>query len=346
MTDSTTPALEQRALGRSGVPVSALTLGAMNFGNATERAESIRIIHAALDAGITVVDTADAYDQGSNEEIVGEALRGRRDDVVLATKFHGRTGEGPLNGGNSRRWIARAIDDSLRRLGTDHVDLYQAHRPDPSVDLLETLGALNDLIHQGKIRYYGTSTFSAQQIVEAQLLARRHGLIPPLTEQVPYSALIRLAERTTLPIAQEYGLGVLTFGPLAAGWLSGGYRAGAPQPETARPGRAWPGRFDVSDPRNAAKLAAAERLGQLADGAGITVPGLALAFALRHPAVSSVIVGPRTQQHLEAYLANSAIVLGDDLLDEIDLAIAPGTSFLERDNGRIAPELTPARLRR
>lgn len=343
----TAPEIPQGRLGRTGVPVSRLTLGAMNFGGPTPRDESIGIIRAALDAGISVIDTADVYNQGRSEEIVGEAISGRRDDIVLATKFHGQIGDSPLRAGNSKRWIHRAVEDSLRRLGTDHIDLYQAHRPDPHTPLLETIEALNDLIRHGKIRYYGTSVFGVADIVEAQFVARENGLVPPVTEQVPYSALIRLVERTTLAAARAHGLGVLTFGPLAAGWLSGAYRQGAAQPETSRGGaRAWPGRFDVSDPQNAAKLAAAERLARLAEDSGLTVPALALGFALSHPAVSSVIVGPRTREHLDAYIASSETVLDDAVLDEIDRIVAPGTTFLERDNGRIPEELTPAALRR
>ncbi|GAA2985606.1 aryl-alcohol dehydrogenase-like predicted oxidoreductase [Microbacterium terrae] len=333
-------------LGRSGVPVSRLTLGTMNFGGPTSREDSIAIVHAAIDAGVTLIDTADAYLQGLSEEILGQAIAGRRDELVIATKFHGRIGENPLNAGNSRRWISQAVEGSLTRLGVDHIDIYQAHRPDPHTDLLETITALSDLVRAGKIRYYGTSTFSAEDVVAAQHLAREHGLVAPLTEQVPYSALVRLAERTTLPIARRYGLGVLAYGPLAAGWLSGAYRRGAPQPQSARAAQAWAGRFDVDDPANAAKLTAAERLAVLADEAGLTLPSLALAFALTHPDVSSVIVGPRTRAHLDAYVAASAVVLDDDLLDEIDRAIAPGTTFLERDNGRISASLTSAARRR
>jgi len=345
MTDTAT-ALPTGRLGRSGVLVSRLTLGTMNFGGPTSREDSIAIIRAAIDAGITVFDTADAYQQGLSEEILGEAIQGQRDDLIVATKFHNQIGSNPLHAGNSRRWIARAVDDSLRRLGVEHLDLYQAHRPDPHTDLLETLSALSDLVHQGKILYYGTSTFSTEDVVAAQYLAREHHLVAPLTEQLPYSALIRLAERTTLPVARRYGLGVLTYGPLAAGWLSGGYRQGAQQPESARAAKAWPGRFTLDDPANAAKLVAADRLAVLADEAGLTLPTLALAFALNHPDVSSVIVGPRTREHLDAYVAAANIVLDDDLLDEIDLAVAPGTTFLERDNGRIPVSLTPAGLRR
>ncbi len=346
MTEETRPAIGQDWLGRSGVPVSRITLGTMNFGGPTDREESIALTRAAIDAGITVIDTADVYNQGRSEEIVGEAIRGHRDDLIIATKFHGQIGENPLHAGNSRRWIQRAVEDSLRRLGTDHIDLYQAHRPDPHTPLIETIAALDDLVHQGKIRYYGTSVFGADEVVEAQFLAREHHFVPALTEQVPYSPLIRLVERTTLPVAQKYGLGILTFGPLAAGWLSGAYREGAAQPESSRAARVWAGRFDVTDPANAAKLAATERLALLAERSGLTLPQLSIGFALTHPAVSTVVSGPRTREHLDAYLDAASIVLDADILDEIDRIVPPGTTFLERDNGRIPDELTAAGLRR
>jgi aryl-alcohol dehydrogenase-like predicted oxidoreductase len=274
MTDNTA-----RVLGRTGVMLSPLTLGAMNFGRYQEEDESIRIIHAALDAGITAVDTADVYGQGQSEEIVGKALQGRRDDIFLATKFHGQVGDNPAHAGNSRRWIVRAVEDSLRRLGTDHIDLYQAHRPDPQTDLLETLQALNDLIHQGKIGYYGTSAFPAHQLVEAHWLAEKHGLIAPHTEQLPYSLLVRGAEREVFPVVRKYGVGVISFGPLAAGWLSGKYRVGGEQPQSARAGLI-PGRFDIGLERNQRKLAAADALARLAEENGLTLVDLALAFAL------------------------------------------------------------------
>jgi aryl-alcohol dehydrogenase-like predicted oxidoreductase len=334
-----------RVLGRTGVLVTPLTLGTMNFGRWQEEGESIRIIHAALDAGITAVDTADVYAQGASEEIIGRALKGRRDDVFLATKFHGQIGDNPQHAGNSRRWITRAVEDSLRRLGTDHIDLYQAHRPDPRTDLLETLRALNDLIHQGKIGYYGTSAFPAHQLVEAHWLAEKHGLIAPHTEQLPYSLLVRSAEREVFPVVRNYGVGVLSYGPLAAGWLSGKYRVGGEQPESAR-ADLIPGRFDITLDRNRRKLAAADALAQLAQDNGLTLIDLALAFALNHPAVSSVIIGPRTIEHLDAYLKATTVELSADILDRIDQIVDPGTHFLERDTGRDTPSLQPAELRR
>ncbi|MGD0699218.1 MAG: aldo/keto reductase [Trebonia sp.] len=334
-----------RYLGRTGVQVSPLALGAMNFGRWTEEKQSLEIIGTALDAGITVIDTADVYGNGTSEEIVGKAIRHRRDDLFLATKFHGQVGDNPQHAGSSRRWIVRAVEDSLRRLGTGYLDLYQAHRPDERTGLLETIQALTDLIRQGKIRYYGTSVFPAHQKVEAHWLAEKHGLIAPHTEQVPYSLLIRGAERDVFPVAAKYGEGVLCYGPLAAGWLSGKYRIGGTQPESARAGLI-PGRFDTSLERNQRKLAAADALAKLAADGGLTLPELAVAFALNHPAVSSVIIGPRTTAHLETYLKASTVELSPPVLDAIDTIVAPGTQFLERDTGRDSPSLQPAALRR
>ncbi len=334
-----------RPLGRTGVLLSPLTLGTMNFGRWQTEAESTTIIHAALDAGINAVDTADVYGQGESEEIVGKALRGRRDDVFLATKFHGQIGANPLHAGNSRQWIVRAVEDSLRRLDTDHLDLYQAHRPDPHTDLLETLQTLDGLVRQGKIRYYGTSVFPAQQLVEAHWLAEKHGLIAPHTEQLPYSLLVRGVEREVLPVARTYGVGVLGYGPLAAGWLSGKYRVGGEQPTSAR-ADLIPGRFDVTAERNRRKLVAADALAALAEENGLSLVELAIGFALNHPAISSVIIGPRTHDHLESYLKSATVELSGEVLDRIDQIVEPGTQFLERDTGRDTPSLQPAALRR
>jgi aryl-alcohol dehydrogenase-like predicted oxidoreductase len=339
-----------RTLGRTGVPVSPLTLGTMNFGDPgkTDPDEAVRIIHTALDAGISVIDTADVYAQGASEEVVGRALRehpGHRDDVFLATKFHSQIGDDPRHAGNSRWWITRAVEDSLRRLGTDHIDLYQAHRPDPATDILETLQTLDGLVRQGKIRYYGTSVFPAHQQVEAHWLAEKYGLVAPHSQQVPYSLLVRGVEKEVLPVARRYGEGVLTYGPLAAGWLSGKYRLGATQPDSARAGLI-PGRFDVTAEANRPKLTAADALAGLAEAAGLTLVKLAVAFALNHPAVSSVITGPRTAAHLAAYLAAVEVRLDDDLLDRIDGIVAPGTQFHDRDTGVDTPSLQPGALRR
>jgi aryl-alcohol dehydrogenase-like predicted oxidoreductase len=334
-----------RRLGRSGTLLTPLTLGTMNFGRYTDEAESLDIIRTALDSGISVIDTADVYGQGSSETIVGKALQGRRDDVFLATKFHNQIGDDPRHAGNSRGWILRAVEDSLRRLGTDYIDLYQAHRPDPHTDLLETLQTLDGLVRAGKIRYYGTSVFPATDLVEAQWLAKEHNLIAPHSEQLPYSLLVRGAERDVFPTAQRYGLGVLTYGPLAAGWLSGNYRLGGGQPDSAR-ADLIAGRFDISLPRNRRKLDAADALAQLAADSGLTLIELAVAFAGNHPAVSSVIIGPRTAGHLETYVKAATVVLDTPTLDAIDENVYPGTYFIDRDTGRDLPGLAPAVRRR
>jgi aryl-alcohol dehydrogenase-like predicted oxidoreductase len=337
-----------RRLGRTGVLVSLLTLGTMNFGRWATEGDSIPIVHAAVDAGVTVLDTADVYGGGRSEEIVGKAIASssvHREDLFLATKFHGQVGDNPQHAGNSRRWITQAVEDSLRRLGTDYLDLYQAHRPDPHTDLLETLQTLDGLVRSGKIRYYGTSVFPAHQLVEAHWLAEKHGLIAPHTEQLPYSLLVRGSEREVFPVVQKYSVGVVSYGPLAAGWLSGKYRVGGEQPESAR-ADLIAGRFDVSLERNQRKLVAADALARLAEENGLTLIELAVAFALNHPAVSSVIIGPRTGEHLDIYLKAATVELGDEILDRIDQIVDPGTQFLERDTGRDTPSLQPAALRR
>ncbi|MER7913254.1 aldo/keto reductase [Streptomyces sp. NPDC096068] len=339
---------EHRLLGRTGVRVSPLCLGTMMFGarGNTDHADAVRIIHKALDSGVNFVDTADVYSAGESETIVGKALAGgRRENVVLATKFHGGLGDDPNERGNSRRWIVREVENSLRRLGTDWIDLYQVHRPEPETDFDETLGALTDLVRQGKIRYIGTSTFEPSAIVEGQWTAERRGRERVVAEQPPYSLLARGIEREVLPVAQRYGLGVLTWSPLAGGWLSGRYRKGAEQPQSSRSDRQAV-RFDIGSPENAAKLDAAEALAQLAEEAGLTLVQLALAFVLEHPAVTSAIIGPRTFEQLEAQLGADRIRLSRDVLDRIDKIVPPGTNLSARDAGYVPPALADAELRR
>jgi aryl-alcohol dehydrogenase-like predicted oxidoreductase len=338
-----------RTLGRTGVKVSPLTLGTMMFGayGNPDHEDSIRIIHRALDSGINILDTADVYSQGESEEIVGKALAGgRRDDVILATKFHGRLGDDPNHAGNSRRWIIREVEASLRRLQTEWIDLYQVHRPEPDTDIDETLGALSDLVHQGKIRYVGTSTFLPSQIVQAQWTAERRNRERPVTEQPPYSLLARAVEREVLPLAEEYGLGVLPWSPLAGGWLSGRYRRGEESTVVSSRSARQPARHDPSLPANARKLEAVYALTDLADEAGLSLIQLALAFVLEHPAVSSVIIGPRTMEHLESTLGAEKVSLSHDVLDRIDEIVAPGTTLNEADAGYQPPALVDARLRR
>ncbi len=336
-----------RPFGRTGVQVSALALGTMNFGarGNPSHEDSIRVIHRALDAGINLVDTADVYAQGESEEIVGKALEGRRDDVFLATKFHGRMGEDVNRFGNSRRWIFRAVEDSLRRLRTDHIDLYQVHRPEEDTDFDETLGALTDLVRQGKVRYLGTSTFPPSRIVEGQWTAEARGRERVVSEQPPYSILARGVEAEVLPVAQRYGLAVIPWSPLAGGWLTGRYRSGGAQPESSRAAR-QPGRFDIDSTENAAKLEAVEALSVLAEQAGITLIELALGFVLAHPAVTAPIIGPRTLSQLEDQLGAADAPLPADVLDEIDKIVPPGTTLSVRDAGYVPPALRDAAARR
>jgi aryl-alcohol dehydrogenase-like predicted oxidoreductase len=339
--------VELRTLGRTGVEVSSLCLGAMMFGDwgTRDHDESIRIIHRALDAGINFIDTADVYSAGESEEIVGKALVGRRDAVVLATKFHARMGEGPNRSGNSRRWILQEVDNSLRRLQTDWIDVYQVHRPDPASDIDETLGALTDLVRAGKIRYLGSSTFPAHEIVEAQWVSERRARERFASEQPPYSLLVRGVERDVLPTCQRYGIGVIPWSPLAGGWLSGRYRKGEAPPESTRSDR-LPWRYDMSRPESQRKLDAADALAVLAEDAGLPLIHLALAFVLRHPAVSAAIIGPRTMEHLESQLGAAEVKLDDALLDRIDQIVPPGTNLNPADAGYTPPELERASLRR
>jgi aryl-alcohol dehydrogenase-like predicted oxidoreductase len=341
--------MKMRTLGATGIKVSPLCLGAMMFGKAgnPDHDDSIAVIHRALDAGINFIDTADVYSAGESEEIVGKALASgnRRDDVVLATKFHGSMGKDPNHQGNSRRWIVREVENSLRRLQTDHIDLYQVHRPDPATDIDETLSALSDLVHQGKIRAFGSSTFPAHEIVEAQWVAEKRGHERFRCEQPPYSIFVRAIERDVLPTCQKYGMGVIPWSPLAGGWLSGKYRRGMEQPTTGRAARA-PERFDLSKPGNQRKLDVIEELDKLAADAGIPLIHLALAFVLNHPAVSAAIIGPRTMEQLEGQLAAPDVRLDDEVLDRIDELVPPGTNLNAADGGYQPPSITSAWRRR
>jgi aryl-alcohol dehydrogenase-like predicted oxidoreductase len=340
--------MNYRTLGTTGTKVTPLCLGAMMFGDwgNTDHDDSIRIIHRALDAGVNFIDTADVYSRGESEEIVGKALAGgKRDNVVLATKIHGPMGDDPNEFGNSRRWIVKEVENSLRRLGTDWIDLYQIHRPEADTDIDETLGALTDLIRAGKVRYIGSSTFPASQIVEAQWVAQRRGRERFVCEQPPYSILNREIENDVLPTAQRHGMGVIPWSPLAGGWLSGRYRKDAELPESNRAQR-MPSRYDLSDPGNQAKLEAADALGRLADEAGITLIEMALAFVINHPAVTSAIIGPRTMDHLESQLTAADVTLSADVLDKIDEIVAPGKNANPAETGWANPALEPAARRR
>jgi len=339
--------VEFRALGRTGVKVSPLCLGAMMFGEwgNPDHDASIRIIHRAVDAGLNFVDTADVYSGGESEQIVAKALKGRRDRVVLATKVHFPMGEAPNEGGNSRRWIIQECEASLRRLDTDWIDLYQIHRWDPETDHDETLGALTDLVRAGKVRYVGSSTYPASEIVAAQLVAELRGRERFVCEQPPYSMLVRGIEGEVLPVCEKHGMGVISWGPLAGGWLTGAWRKGKEAPASTRAER-LPQRYDLSLPANQRKLEAADALGQLAGEAGMSLIHLAIAFVVNHPAVTAAIIGPRTDEQLESQLGAVDVRLDAALLDRIDEIVPPGTNFSYADAGFTPPAVADPALRR
>ncbi|MET7772920.1 aldo/keto reductase [Nocardia sp. NPDC005366] len=338
--------MRYRTVGRTGVQVSTLVLGAMNFGSIgrTTQDEATAIIDAALEAGINLIDTADRYSDGESEEMVGKAIAGRRDDIVLATKATMPMGEERNHQGSSRRWLVTELDNSLRRLGVDHVDLYQIHRWDPTTSDEETLSALTDLQRAGKIRYFGSSTFPAYRIVQAQWAARDLHSSRYVTEQPSYSMLQRGIETDVLPVTEEYGLGVLAWSPLASGWLSGAVRAGR-EIATNR-SAVLPQRFDLSIPSNRARLDAVEQLAGVADEAGLTMIQLALGFVTAHPAVTSAIIGPRTMDHLRSHLAAADTVLPADVLDAIDAIVAPGVDLAAHEKFDTPPALLDPSLRR
>ncbi|MEU8877515.1 aldo/keto reductase [Streptomyces javensis] len=338
--------MQYRTLGRTGVQVSSLALGAMNFGGIgrTTQDEATALVDAALEAGINLIDTADMYSAGESEKMVGKAIAGRRDDIVLATKAGMPMGDEPNHRGSSRRWLVTELDNSLRRLGVDHVDLYQIHRWDPATSDEETLSALTDLQRAGKIRYFGSSTFPAYRVVQAQWAAREHRLSRYVTEQPSYSILQRGIERDVLPVTEEYGLGVLVWSPLASGWLSGAIREG--RSITTSRSAMMPERFDVTTPSNRARLDAVERLAGVADQAGLTMIQLALGFVTAHPAVTSALIGPRTLDHLHTQLAAADTVLSADVLDAIDSIVAPGTDLAAHEKHDTPPALLDPSLRR
>jgi aryl-alcohol dehydrogenase-like predicted oxidoreductase len=343
-------AIAHRELGSTGVRVSPLCLGAMMFGawGNADHEQSIRIVHAALDAGINFIDTADVYSRGESEEIVGKALAGgRRDSVVLATKVHGKMhDEDPNQFGNTRRWIVQEVENSLRRLKTDWIDLYQIHRPEPDTNIDETLGALSDLVHAGKVRYIGSSTFQPSQIVESQWVAEKRGRERFVCEQPPYSLLHRGVEAEVLPLCRRYGMGVIPWSPLAGGWLSGKYNEGGGSPSSSRRAQAMPTRFDMSLPANQEKLRIVRELTVLAEQSEMTLIELALAFVTSHPAVTAAIIGPRTPEQLESQLPALQRSLDADVLDAIDEIVPPGVNVKSDERGWDPPWLTDAAQRR
>jgi aryl-alcohol dehydrogenase-like predicted oxidoreductase len=359
--------MEYEILGRSGVTVSRLCLGAMMFGRQgnPDHEDSIRIIHAALDAGINFIDTADVYSYGESEEIVGKAVRGRRQDVVVATKLHHPMSDDHINRrGSTRSWIMQACEDSLRRLGTDYIDLYQLHRPDPLTDIDDSLGALSDLVRQGKIRMIGCCTFPPSDIVDAHAVAERRGHIRFSCNQPPYSIFARGIEREVLGVCRRAGMGVICWSPLNSGWLTGRYRRGVDNPTSPRslipvarardqsesgfgqPRALYAGLHDYALPHNQRKLDVVEELLKVAADEGVSMVELAVAFTLSHPALTSAIIGPRTMSQLLDQLPAAEVQLSDEALDRIDALVAPGTDVFVGDAGYQSPDLTDVRRRR
>ncbi len=347
--------MEYRRLGKTGLKVSVHCLGTMMFGQwgNPDHDESVRTIQAALDGGINFIDTADVYSAGESEEIVGKAIKDRRDEIVLATKAHGRMGQNINEAGNSRFWLMKEVENSLRRLGTDHIDLYQIHRSDPKTDIQETLGALTDLVHQGKVRYLGCSTFPAHSIVESHWVSEKRGLERFVCEQPPYSIFTRHIELDVLPVCQEYGMGVIVWSPLDGGWLTGKYRQGQDIPEGSRAERAakqWASpvaqRFDMTRDANQRKLQLVDELALIADKAGISMTHMANAWVLRHPAVTSAIIGPRTMEQMTDLLEGADVVLSDEILDAIDEVVEPGLTLEVSNRGWAPPWMKPEARRR
>jgi aryl-alcohol dehydrogenase-like predicted oxidoreductase len=348
------PLVELRTLGGTGIRVSVHCLGAMMFGKAGNRdeAECVGMVHRALDAGINFIDTADRYSLGQSEEIVGRALAGRRDEVVLATKFHGPMPGGsrdddPNRQGASRRWIVQAVEDSLRRLQTDYIDVYQQHRPDPRVDPEETLSALTDLVRQGKIRAIGTSSFPAELITEMQWISQRRGLERVRCEQPPYSLFTRGIEKAVLPTCRRHGMGVIVWSPLNGGWLTGKYRMGQEPPAGSRAARGWTTtRWDPDRPGPRRKYELVEEVAKVAADVGVPMSHLAHAWVLEHPAVTAAIIGPRTPDQLEEALAGADLRLDPDVLDRLDALVPPGTDIEPDDLFAVLPGLDVAARRR
>lgn len=330
--------MHYRPLGRTGIQVSPLALGAMmfsSFGNGDQH-DVDRIVARALDAGVNFIDTADAY--ADSEKMLGRALRGRRDDIVLASKFARPIGDDVNHRGGSRRWIMTAVENSLRRLQTDHLDLYQMHRPDPGTDIEETLSALTDLVRSGKVRAIGSSDMPASDIVEAQWVAERRGLERFRTEQPHYSLLDRSIEREVLPVAQRYGMGTVIWSPLASGLLTGRVRRG--QETDLRRVRMF------AALRDERRIDAVEKFIPLAEEAGLSLTHMALAFVIAHPGVTAALIGPRTMEQLDDLLAAAEVALGDEVLDRIDAIVAPGTGVGRMDQEYDTPPLLSASLRR
>ena len=322
--------MDYRLLGRTGVRVSPLCLGTLNFGGPTSDDEAARIVAAALDAGINIVDTSDSYHAGRSEEAVGKSLSGRRDRVVLATKVHFPTGKGPNDGGNSRLHILRACDESLRRLRTDFIDLYHVHRPSPEIPIEETLGALTDLVRAGKVRYAGCSTHPAWMVMEALAASERHGLARYVSEQPPYNLLDRRIENELVPLALRHGLALLPWAPIAQGVLAGRYRLGQVLPEDSRAARLPDSIY--SRRVTARGIEAGEAFAALARAHGLTPGQLALLWCKDQPGVTAPVAGPRTMEHLWDLLPVLEMTLTDEQRAACDKINPPGTAIVDFHN--------------
>lgn len=336
--------MEYRPFGSTGLRVSRYGVGTLMLGawGNTDRGECVRIIHRALDAGVNLVDTADVYAAGESEEIVGAALSGRRDDVLVSTKFHNPMGPGENQRGNSRRWIFQSVDASLERLGTDWIDVYHVHRVDPNTAIEETVDALDDLVRAGKIRYWGTSMFPAGQFVDAVWAADRRRASPPRSEQPLYNILSRGIENDVLPTCLRHGAGVITWSPLSGGWLTGKYSRQDPAPEGTRAAR-FPEYFDAG---NEVKFDKVDRLQAIAAEAGVSLTHMALAWCGEHPAVSTTLLGPRTERQLQDLLGAVDVSLDHQILDRIDEVHRPGVLLNPDDQDWSSPDLEPAARRR
>jgi aryl-alcohol dehydrogenase (NADP+) len=335
--------MHYRPLGRTGIKVSPYCLGAMMFGKGgnPDHDECVRMIHQSLDFGINFVDTADAYSRGESEEIVGKALKGRRDRVVINTKVYHPMSDDPNQQGSSRRWIMRAVEDSLRRLQTEYIDVYQIHRSTPDTDIEETLSAFTDLVRAGKVRAIGSSTFPASDIVEAQWVAEKRGLARFRVEQQPYSILNRQIEREVLPACHRFGMGVAAWSPLAKGLLTGKYRKGQKTPDSLR------AKYLPKMMLDERSLEVVEQLIPLAQSAGLSLTHLALSFVITHPIITSAIIGPRTPEQLNDLLAGTQVALSEELLDQIDQIVPPGVDVAPLEQSAYTPPaITQTALRR
>lgn len=323
--------MEYRSLGRTGVMVSPLCLGAMNFGGPTGADESIRIINRALDGGINFIDTANVYNAGESERIVGRALKenGRRDQIVLATKVHGVVGEGPNERGDSRYHILRACEDSLRRLQTDRIDLYQLHRPPMTMPQDETLRAFDDLVHSGKVVYIGCSTHPAWMVMEALAVSEKYHLARYISEQPPYNLLDRRVENELVPLCQKYGLAVLPWSPLAGGVLTGRYPPGEQYADGSRATRAGPVFQERISNRG---RDVAVKVAEMAKPRGMTAAQFALLWLKDQPGVTAPIIGPRTMEHLESFLPLMDSKLDDADRPLFDALVHPGNAVADFHN--------------